>query len=511
MTHGGGGLLFDGPEWTFDRLKAAYDVIERIGVEELGLDLYRNRLEVITAEQMLDAYASVGLPVMYQHWSFGKRFAQHETLYRKGLQGLALELIINSNPSLCYIIEENTMTMQATVLAHAAMGHNHFFKNNQVFRQWTDADAILDYMSFAKAFVADCEETHGRRAVERVLDAAHALQSQGVDRYGRRERPDIAKERERAEERWRLQRAEYNDLWRTVPKRKGKESASESDLDEEAARRAMGLPEENLLYFLEKFAPLLKPWQRELLRIVRNVAGYFEPQRQTKVMNEGCASWCHYHIMNTLRERGQITDGSMLEFLHLHASVVFQPDFDDQRYSGLNPYALGFNMMRDIARICTAPTAEDREWFPDVAGNGDPYGTLREAWAAFRDESFILQYLSPRVIREMKLFNLLDDTRESEVVVSAIHDERGYRRVRRNLARSYDPAENEPRIEVTDADLRGDRTLTLRHAVREGRVLDALEARRVLRALARLWGYPVVLRELDEASDHVFAEHKQSP
>ena len=506
-----GRLLYESSEWDFNRLKDVYDAVEEIALNELGLNLYRNRLEVITAEQMLDAYASVGLPLIYRHWSFGKRFAQQETMYRKGLQGLALELIINSNPSLCYIMEENTMTMQATVLAHAAMGHNHFFKNNQVFQQWTDADGILDYMAFAKAFVADCEERYGLPAVERILDAAHALQSHGVDRYGRRERPNIERERERAEQRWRMQRDEYNDLWRTVPVRERKDAKPDFDLDAEAARQALGLPEENLLYFLEKHAPRLKEWERELLRVVRNVAGYFEPQRQTKVMNEGCASWCHHHIMTKLRDRGQIDDGAMLEFLNLHASVIFQPEYDDRRYSGLNPYALGFAMMRDIERICTEPTAEDKDWFPGFAGNGEPVATLRDAWANFRDESFILQYLSPQVIRDFKLFDIDDDTAESEVMVDAIHNERGYRRVRRNLARSYDPAETEPRIEVVDADLAGDRTLMLQHTVHEGRMLDALEARRVLRHLARLWSYPVILKEVDAEGTYVFAEHKQTP
>ena len=141
------------------------------------------QIEVITSEQMLDAYASVGLPLMYRHWSFGKRFAYHETLYRKGLQGLAYEIVINSNPCICYIMEENSMTMQTLVLAHAAFGHNHFFKNNYLFRQWTDAGGILDYLAFARDYVTKCEEKYGLDAVERVLDAAHALKEHGVNRY----------------------------------------------------------------------------------------------------------------------------------------------------------------------------------------------------------------------------------------------------------------------------------------------------------------------------------------
>jgi stage V sporulation protein R len=90
--------LFDGPEWDFDLLQRVYNVIEEIGVGELGLDIYPNQIEVITAEQMLDAYASIGMPHMYRHWSFGKHFAREESLYRKGARILAYELVINSNP-----------------------------------------------------------------------------------------------------------------------------------------------------------------------------------------------------------------------------------------------------------------------------------------------------------------------------------------------------------------------------------------------------------------------------
>lgn len=505
-----GTLLFDGPDWNFDTLKRTYDAIETVALEDLGLNLYRTQVEVITAEQMLDAYASVGMPLMYKHWSFGKRFAQQEGLYRKGHAGLALEIVINSDPCICYVMEENSMAMQALVLAHAAMGHNHFFKNNQTFLQWTDADAILEYMAFAKSFVARCEERYGVKAVERVMDAAHALADQGIDRYGRRERPSLHKEHIRARQRQEAAREAYDDLWeRTVPQR-ARGDAEGDDPEIAAERRSFGLPEENILYFLEKNAPFLRTWEREILRIVRNISCYFEPQKQTKIMNEGCACWVHYSIMNKLHETGRISDGAMLEFLHSHSSVIAQPDFNDKRYFGLNPYALGFAMMRDIERICVDPKDEDREWFPDIAGNGRPVETLRDAWANFRDESFILQFLSPRLMREFRIFQITDDADDPEVLVEAIHNERGYRRLRRALAKRYDPSTREPRIEVVDFNYRGDRTLVLQHSVRDGLTLDALEARRVLRHLAGLWGYPVKLREVDIDTGQLMAEFEQS-
>ena len=497
-------LLFDSADWDFPRLNRTFDAIAEIALGEFGLSVYPNQIEVITAEQMLDSYCSIGMPLMYKHWSFGKRFAQDEVLYRKGMRGLAYEIVINSSPCISYIMEENTMAMQTLVMAHAAFGHNHFFKNNALFRQWTEADSILDYMEFAKDFITQCEERHGIKSVERILDAAHALMSQGINRTPRKRPFDLAEEQRREAERRQWHEQTFNDLWRTVPK----PQSSGSFVDDFAERRQrLGLPEENILYFLEKTAPKLQIWQREILRIVRNISQYFYPQMQTKVMNEGCATEVHYHMANRLYEKGLINDGTLLEILHSHTSVVFQPEFDDPRYSGINPYALGFGMMEDIRRICLNPTAEDRIWFPDFAGNNDPWATLRDAWANYRDESFILQFLSPELIRKFRLFALHDDVRNNYVDVSAIHNEQGYREVRRALARQYDVAHTQPDIQVVDVDLSGDRRLIVTHRVVNGILLDHKTAGQSLIHMANLWGYEVCLTEVDSVTDEIIKQH----
>jgi spore cortex formation protein SpoVR/YcgB (stage V sporulation) len=501
-------LIYEGADWEFGTLQRAYDAIERIALDELGLDTYPNQIEIVSSEQMLDAYSSIGMPLFYKHWSFGKHFARHETLYRAGMQGLAYEMVINSNPCISYNMEENTATMQTLVIAHAAFGHNHFFKNNYLFRQWTDANGILDYLEFAKDYIAKCEERYGEAEVERLIDAAHALWHQGVHKYPRRRAADLRSEERRARERREHEQRMYNDLWRTVPQ---KEKQKQDTTSEERRRALLQLPQENILYFLEKTAPRLQPWQREILRIVRQVAQYFYPQGQTKVMNEGCATYVHYRILNRLYEKGQISDGALMEFLHSHTNVVFQPDFDDRRYSGINPYALGFAMMEDIARIATAPTAEDREWFPDFAGQGDPMGVLRHVWANYRDESFILQYLSPKLIRRFKLFGVMDDANEPNLRVQAIHDERGYRRIRQALARQYDIAWQSPDIQVVDVNLAGDRRLVLHHRALNRVLLDENDARHVLQHLADLWGYDVLMKEIDPAAGSVLKEHAASP
>jgi stage V sporulation protein R len=400
------------------------------------------------------------------------------------------------------------MTMQALVLAHAAYGHNHFFKNNYQFRLWTQPDHIIDYLEFAKRYVAECEERHGQDAVESVLDAAHALMNHGVSRDFRTRPRDVAKrEREKAERRRAYEEATYDDIYRTLPEIV-RENVSESSASMNEQRR-LGLPEENLLYFLEKHAPKLEDWQVELLRIVRLLSQYFYPQRQTKMMNEGCATFVHYEIINRLYERGLLTDGTMLEFLHSHSSVIYQPAFNDRRFGGFNPYALGFAMMCDIKRICLEPTDEDRAWFPDFAGCGDALGTLRQAWAEFRDESFILQYLSPKLIRDFRLFAVSDDAKDAAMRVAAIHDEQGYKDIRRRLARHYDIAVQDPDLQVTDADLSGSRRLVLTHYVRKGILLDKAEAERTLQYLAQLWGYRVKLVESDDG--RVLKEHEALP
>jgi stage V sporulation protein R len=494
-------------DWDFDSLRRAYDAIEKIALDELKLDTYPNQIEIITFEQMLDAYSSIGMPLMYQHWSFGKNFARDELLYRHGLRNLAYEIVINSNPCIAYLMEENSMMMQTLVISHAAFGHNHFFKNNNLFRQWTDAEGILDYLEFAKTYVARCEARYGEEAVERILDAAHALMPQGVSRYPRRKSLNLREEERRARERLEEQERSYNELWRSVPSSGPRSAQAHSHAER---RHLLGLPEENILYFLEKKAPLLKTWEREILRIVRHVAQYFYPQKQTKMMNEGCATFVHYYVMNRLHQTGFLTDGAMIEFFQSHTGAVFQPDFDHPGYSGINPYALGFGMMQDIQRVCQTPSDEDRVWLPEIAGCGDWLGVLKDGWANHRDESFVRQFLSPALMRKMKFFDLHDDGK-SDLTVKAIHNERGYRTVRTNLANHFDVVQNEPEIEVVDVDLDGDRRLMLQHRVYSGIVVQEKDTAQVLQHLANLWGYEVTMAEVSAHSDAILKKHSAIP
>ncbi len=479
-------------DWSFELIEQYHAVI-RSTAERFGLDTYPNQLEIITAEQMMDAYASVGMPVNYRHWSYGKEFIATEKNYKRGHMGLAYEIVINSNPCISYLMEENTMAMQALVIAHAAYGHNSFFKGNYLFRMWTDAASIIDYLVYAKNYVAACEERHGLDAVEELLDSCHALMNHGVDRYRRPSKLSLAQEQARSKDREAYAQQQINDLWRTLPRRAEKAS------EEKEARRFPEEPQENLLYFIEKNAPLLEPWQREIVRIVRKVAQYFYPQRQTQVMNEGWATFWHHKLLNTLYDDGHMSDGMMIEWLKSHTNVVYQPPVGHPHYSGINPYALGFAMYTDIKRICEAPTDEDRAWFPAIAGS-DWLETLDHAMRNFKDESFVGQYLSPKLMRDLRLFSIVDDEQESELEVAAIHDESGYRAVREALSHQYDLGSREPNIQVWSVNLRGDRSLTLRHTQHNDRPLHDT-AQEVLKHVARLWGFGVHLDSVNSRGE----------
>ena len=471
-------------DWTFELIETYHRTI-RATADRFGLDTYPNQLEIITAEQMMDAYSSSGMPVNYRHWSYGKEFISTEKNYKRGHMGLAYEIVINSNPCISYLMEENTLAMQALVIAHAAYGHNSFFKGNYLFRMWTDAGSIIDYLVYAKNYVAACEEKHGLATVEAFLDSCHALGNHGVDRYRRPSRKSLAQELSERLDREAHAQRQVNDLWRTLPRRPDKDGAAPE------AKRFPDEPQENLLYFIEKNAPLLEPWQREIVRIVRKVAQYFYPQRQTQVMNEGWATFWHHKLLNTMYDDGFLTDGVMIEWLTSHTNVIYQPPVGHSGYSGFNPYALGFAMYTDIQRICEKPTDEDRAWFPDIAGK--PWlPALDHAMRNFKDESFIGQYLSPKLMRDLRLFAISDDEKQSEYEVSAIHDDAGYKRVREALSRQYDLGSREPNIQVWNVNLRGDRSLTLRHFQHNDRPLHET-GQEVLKHVARLWGFGVQL------------------
>jgi len=476
-------LITSRTDWTPQLITEAYNEIEMIALDEMKLQPYQNQITIISSEQMLDAYSSVGMPVHYNHWSFGKDFLKNSQSYQQGRMGLAYEIVINSNPCEVYCMEDNDMTMQALVIAHAAFGHNHFFANNYLFKEWTQAGSIIDFMLFAKDYIRDCEERYGEKEVEMVLDAAHALAHHGVDKYKRKSKPKIIRTEEEdheAKEKADMHRAddELDMVFRrTIPKKK---RVKKTKLEIE--------PEENLLYFLEKHSNIPQ-WKKEILRIVRKINTYYYPQSQTKISNEGMATFTHYHIMNRLEEKGIISPDAMLSFLTSHTGVTYQPNFKKRWYSGANPYAIGFAVYRDIKRMCENPTKEDEEWFPNLVGK--PWQEeIKTACANFRDDGFIQQYLSPKVIRDFGLFAVKFKP-DVAPLVTEIHDEIGYSNIKNIFASTYSRVNYVPELAISAANLRGDRKLTIEYFPHEGRNLDNEYLNKTLKLMKVLWEYPI--------------------
>jgi len=482
--------MLTGSEWVFSDLERAYDYCAGHFERIFGLPLYENQLEVICAEQMLDAVAAVGLPVHYGHWSFGKSFLGSQRNYLAGRSPLAYEIVLNTRPAIAYLMETNTLAMQVLVIAHACFGHNAVFANNYLFKERSHADAILDYCVFARDYVRRCEERYGIDRVEETLDAAHALQDHGVDRYQRPSRLDSKREREAQSERMRAAMAAnaQHELASLRP----------TPLIEPALfakpDRFPAEPQDNLLYFIEKHSPSLEPWQRELVRIVRKFAEYFHPQRLTKVLNEGFASFTHYTLLHALHEAGQLSDSNFLETMESHTSVIRQAP-----YSGLNPYALGFAIFNDLRRICERPDSQDALLMPEIAGR-PLREVVSEAVSQYRDDSFLLQFLTPRVVRDLKLFAFSAATGSTEWTVNAVQDREGFSEVRSALAQHYQLEHAVPEIEVFDYARANTRALTLRYRPVNGRQLDTEAATRVMRHVKKLWNFPIRMLEVEDGS-----------
>lgn len=488
-------------DWTPDLLQRAWDEIAIIAEEELelvpGKDLYPNQFEIVSAEQMLDAYSSVGLPIHYHHWSFGKEFLQNAKQYEKGHMGLAYEMVINSNPCVNLLMEENLAYMQVMVMAHAGVGHNAVFANNEYFKQWTNAGSIIDYMLFARDYITHCEDRYGVKEVEAVLDAAHAISTHAVDKFKRKHQPKMTEEQRlkaMMAEDDRRQR-ELDIILKTTSLANNEQAPDTEEPD------FLQEEEENLVYYIMKRSPNLARWKREILRIVYKVNQYFSPQGPTKTLNEGFATFSHFYIMERLEQKGIITPDAYMAYLQSHAGVIYQPTYRSKHYSGPNPYALGFNILRDVKRICENPTEEDKRWFPKLIGKRWQ-DAVKEAAFEHRDDSFIQQYLSPKVIRDMHLFTVSINYEKDQdyghntakAIVSEIHDDLGYANIRTALARSKERINYVPQIIVEGADFEGDRTLYLRYDPYMSRELDEDDAQEVLQHLDFLWGYKVDLK-----------------
>jgi len=432
-----------------------WDARVREKVEEFGLDCFPQEFEVCDHNQMLGYMAYHGMPSHYPHWSYGKSFEKLKTLYDYGVSGLPYEMVINSNPSIAYLMRDNSLLLHILTIAHV-YGHNDFFKNNFTFRSTRPEFTISTFKAHAtrvRRYVED--PSIGIERVETTLDAAQALSLQCRRNLAIRKLDTEEARRQLVEA-----ALPVTDPFATVHKRT---TSADPDL-----HRVPPVPDEDILLFLRDYNPFLSAWQRDLLTIVHEEAQYFLPQIETKIMNEGWATYWHKRIVDSL----ELPQELYLEFLVRHNQVV-RP-----HPGGLNPYHLGLRVWESIAP-------------QGVPGSGATASNqnLFASREIDRDTSFLRRHLTPELIRELDLFTY--EAQAGDLVVTEVGDELGWRQVKETLLRSVGTNAS-PVIKVVDANFGRNHTLQLRHE-HDGRDLQIEAAERTLSYVHRLWQRDVLL------------------
>ncbi len=447
-------------------LKELEDWNERILplAQELGLNPYPQEFELCDHEQMLAYMAYSGMPSHYPHWSYGKSFEKLKTLYDYGVSGLPYEMVINSNPCIAYLMQDNTLLLQMLTIAHV-YGHNDFFRNNFTFKS-TRAEFMIEtfkaHADRVRRYIED--PSIGLDKVEHLLDAAHAVSMQC------RRNLAIRKQTPQEEEAQLLEESQPSeDPFRSIHRR---QEYSAPDLS-----RVPLHPDEDLLLFIRDHNPLLTDWEKDLLTIVHEETQYFILQIETKIMNEGWASFWHKRILEAL----DLPQAMKLEFLVRHTQVLSPIP------GGINPYHLGFKVWEDIERRWDHPPPdEEKEYGPRTKSGREKIFEAREVE---RDASFLRRYLTEDLIRELDLFEF--QSRGNEKIISRVADKENWQQIKETLIRSVGMG-NVPTIKIENADYNNNRTLFLKHD-HDGRDLQLEYAEKTLLYLHQLWSREVVL------------------
>jgi len=426
--------------WTETDLLYWDDKILRIA-EDLGLDWHPIDYEIIDYQEMLGAMAYVGLPSHYRHWSYGKEYERTHTLYNMGQMGLPYEMIINSNPSISYLMRENDLSVHILTMAHC-VGHSDFFKNNRMFAD-TNPNNIIDQFKSAAKYVRKLIEdpSVGIEKVEVILDSAHSIKYQvprapGI-KYKTRDEILVAEK-----------------LKMTLDS-KYKPNLTKTPLQ----------PEYNLLKFIAEHSKHLKEWESNLILIVEESSKYFIPQALTKVMNEGWACTIHHKILNELN----LPDNLHLPFIKLHNQVV-RPHLGQ-----LNPYHLGYKLFEKIIE----------------ENNFEEAMIVREV---HNDISFLRFYLDEEFMREQNYFSYSFKTKDKRVTIDEVSDADGWEAVRDEMINNI----GLNRIPVVYVDeIESNNTLSLIHE-HDGRDLDLSYAKKVYENIKTLWGDEVKLISMVE-------------
>jgi len=404
--------------------------------KEYGLDWHEITYETCDYYEMIGHMSYHGMPSHYNHWSFGKSFERTHFMYNQGQSGLPYELIINSNPSIAYLMLQNDFYLQVLIMAHC-VGHSDFFKNNRMFKD-TDPDNIVARMRNARKRIQGYIEDPllGQEKVENFLDDLHAIKYQ-TNRYNSpRETKEEIKQREVKK---------FN---------KYKEKGIILDFDQLEKEFGLLKPDHDLMAFFEEYAPhKFSNWQLDILDIVKNESRYFMPQIQTKILNEGWASFWHYKILHDLN----LPDSMHVPFLKMHNAVV-RPHL-----GGVNPYHVGFYIFQKLEReFGLEKCFEVREIHDDV--------------------SAIRLFLDEEDFRELNFF-AYQNQKDGSAIVSEVSDHQDWKEVRNSLIKNTG-INMIPHIYVDRVEVNG--TLVLKHE-HDGRDLDLDYADNVMTHVRNIW------------------------
>jgi len=445
-------------------LDRAIDEITEIA-KGFGLDFYPMRYEVCPAD-IIYTFGAYGMPTRFSHWSFGKSFYRMKLSYDLNLSKI-YELVINSNPCYAFLLDGNSLIQNKLIVAHV-LGHCDFFKNNARFSN-TNRD-MVESMAASSERIRQYEIAHGKEAVETFLDACLAIQEH-IDPSLLRPRLRWKKETEERPAK-RESHSPYDDLWRLDG------TQNPVDNGQKAPRRFPPEPEKDLLLFVQEHASGLEEWQRDIMTIIRDEMLYFWPQMETKIMNEGWASYWHSRILREM----DLTEDETIEFAKLHSSVI-QPS-----PTSINPYHLGLKIFEDIEERYDNPTKEEQERFGRKPGQGR--AKIFEVREIESDTSFIRNYLTEDLVNKLDLY--MFGKQGNDWVVT----DKAWEQVRDGLA-GVRVNGGFPYITVWDGDYLRMGELYLKHHF-EGLELDTKYIEKTLPYVHTLWSKSVHLETVIE-------------
>jgi len=450
-----------------------------------GLDFYDTIFEVLDYDELSEIAAMGGFPTRYPHWRFGMEYEQLSKGYRYGLQKI-YEMVINNDPCYAYLLRCNQAVDQKLVMAHV-YGHNDFFKNNIGFAP--TSRKMMDEMANHGSRIRRYMERYGEEEVESFIDSCLCLDNlidihapfikrrEGSNRYEfdpdrlEEEPPPVTKFRSKG----------YMDDFINPPEYL-KEEARKREAEKRKARRFPEQPERDVLLFLLEHAPL-NHWQRDVLSIIREEAYYFAPQAQTKIMNEGWASYWHSTMMTS-----KLLDGSeLVDYADHHSgTMATQP-------GRLNPYKLGIELFRDIEERWNkgqfGPEWEECDDYEAKSRWNKQLGLGRQKIFEVRrihsDVTFIDTFLTPEFCRRHQLFSYRHNDHAEIYEIES----REFKKIKERLLFSLTNF-GRPIIRVRDGNFRNRSELYLEQE-HFGVDLKMDYAQDTLRHLHRLWTRPV--------------------